>query len=540
MIKDEKLDFWIEHGYNVLFVGKHGVGKTSIVKDAFERHNLNWKYFSASTMDPWVDMIGVPKEKTDAGGNNYLDLVRPKEFEDDTIEAIFFDEFNRSHKKIRNAVMELIQFGSINGKKFNNLRFIWAAINPSDDDDSAYDVEALDPAQEDRFHIRVNVPYKPHKPFFIEKFGEESASAAIEWWDGLSDEMKDMVSPRRLEYALDVASKGGELKYVLPSKTNISKLAGLLRTGAIEPILKKFIKEEDHQGAIEFIHSENNYELSIKHILKTKAMKDFYLSLLPPEKLTKLMVEKAVVADIVINEAVSRPEYAELLSNIFEAKGNNVLVSKIKSRARTDKLFAKAIFGDPDEDHDFYTSYGESSLGKKPVSCHHSRSPMSHEDYRELLGRAHKDMKDMSSSSNTLTRRGYVLNITNSMPEDMTLEEAEKTLAVLNEFAGRSHGHTLSGVPKIMNVLNRCIDVIHTESGLGWSAIKKKYKKYMSAILRKVVSDSKMSEKMLCPGKGSKNEFIAGLNKSINPSNNKIFGSKPKKIRATKIRATSY
>jgi hypothetical protein len=33
-LKDEKLDFWIKNHYNVLFVGKHGVGKTSIIKAA--------------------------------------------------------------------------------------------------------------------------------------------------------------------------------------------------------------------------------------------------------------------------------------------------------------------------------------------------------------------------------------------------------------------------------------------------------------------------------------------------------------------------
>ena len=125
-LKNEKLDFWIQNSYNVLFVGKHGVGKTSIIKNAFERAGLRWKYFSASTLDPWVDLVGVPKEiQTEEG--NYLDLVRPKEFQYDEVDALFFDEFNRSHKKVRNAVMELLQFKSINGKKFNNLKIVWAA-----------------------------------------------------------------------------------------------------------------------------------------------------------------------------------------------------------------------------------------------------------------------------------------------------------------------------------------------------------------------------------------------------------------------------
>ena len=152
---DKKLDFWIQNNSNVLFIGKHGVGKTAMVKDAFDRNGLNFRYFSASTMDPWVDFVGVPREKTEnkvpeelkiikelaaispqialewiqtnwkmseqsaksildhslnrEDGKSSLELVRPSSFNDD-VEALFFDEFNRSPKKVRNAVMELLQF----------------------------------------------------------------------------------------------------------------------------------------------------------------------------------------------------------------------------------------------------------------------------------------------------------------------------------------------------------------------------------------------------------------------------------------------
>lgn len=58
---------------NVVFRGRHGVGKTTMVIDAFNRKKLKWLYFSASTMDPWVDLIGVPKEHKDADGS-YLEF----------------------------------------------------------------------------------------------------------------------------------------------------------------------------------------------------------------------------------------------------------------------------------------------------------------------------------------------------------------------------------------------------------------------------------------------------------------------------------
>ena len=134
-INNSDLDIWIENEWNVLFQGKHGVGKTATVMAAFNRHDLNWKYFSAATMDPWVDFIGIPKEKMDEDtGESHITLVQPKGLRE--VEALFLDELNRAPKKVRNAVMELIQFRSINGIPFPNLKFIWAAINPDDEEDA--------------------------------------------------------------------------------------------------------------------------------------------------------------------------------------------------------------------------------------------------------------------------------------------------------------------------------------------------------------------------------------------------------------------
>jgi hypothetical protein len=273
----------------VLFIGKHGVGKTSIIKAAFERAGLNWKYFSASTMDPWVDLVGVPREKVDENGNTYLDLLRPKEFQDDTIEAIFFDEFNRSHKKIRNAVMELIQFKSINGKKFNRLHVVWAAINPADDEDEAYDTEPLDPAQEDRFHIKVDIPYTPDVKYFTDKFGRMSAKASVEWWKGLPKPTQNQISPRRLDYALDIYSKGGDLNYVLPHGSNVGKLIQGLANGPMQDKLQELLSAGDKSKAEMFIKVENNYSSAIDFILKNKDFINFFLPLLEEEKLASLL-----------------------------------------------------------------------------------------------------------------------------------------------------------------------------------------------------------------------------------------------------------
>ena len=302
---DTKLDFWIQNNYNVLLCGKHGVGKTARIVEAFNRNNLKWKYFSASTLDPWVDFVGVPKETKDANGNSYLDLVRPKHFAEDEVEAIFMDEYNRAPAKIRNATMELLQFKSINGKKFKNLKFIWAAINPENelDDDSApsYDVETLDPAQKDRFEIHVDVPYKPDITYFKNKYGDDIGKTAVSWWNDLTDKEKDEVSPRRLDYAIDIYIKNGDLRDVLNKKINVSKLVGELKNGNFREQMESIYKNRDLEKAASFIKDENSYNNTIKYILQDKNKLDFFFKHVPEEKQSNLVATDDVAMKYVFN-----------------------------------------------------------------------------------------------------------------------------------------------------------------------------------------------------------------------------------------------
>lgn len=215
-----------ELGYNVLMSGHAGVGKTAAISEAFA--GLKWKYFSASTMDPWVDLVGVPRAITDDKGSGMvLDLVRPAFVKHDEIEAIFIDELNRAPDKVLNALMELIQFKSINGHKLNNLKVIWAAVNPFDDGDQ-YAVNKLDRALTDRFHVQLEIEYKCDLPYFQKKY-PEIGEAFVAWWNDLSDANKAIVSPRRLDYAAEAYLNGCHLADFLPKGVNIAKLKSSIK-----------------------------------------------------------------------------------------------------------------------------------------------------------------------------------------------------------------------------------------------------------------------------------------------------------------------
>jgi hypothetical protein len=259
MISRKLLDFAVQNNRNVLLTGKHGVGKTSIIESVFQEHGLRAKYFSVPTMDPWVDFVGIPREVKDEDGEPYLDLVRPRDFRDDEIEAIFLDEINRpSSPKILNAVMELIQFKSINGRKFKNLKLVWGSENPVS---SEYHTEKIDAAQHDRFHFHVEVPFKPDPVYFKSTHGDHMAREAIAWWNNLHKDQQQLVSPRRLDEALKVYKEGGKSFIkgpMLPVSTNPQVLINALEAGTPLSTLRKLIDDRDANAIRSFLQDANN------------------------------------------------------------------------------------------------------------------------------------------------------------------------------------------------------------------------------------------------------------------------------------------
>lgn len=426
MIRTEHLDFWIKNNYNVLFTGHAGIGKTSIVKDAFERNKLKWKYFSAATMDPWVDLIGIPKEISSPDGNNYLDLIRPKEFQNDEVEALFFDEFNRSHKKIRNAVMELIQFKSINGKEFKNLKIVWAAVNPEDDN---YDVEKMDAAQTDRFHIQICLPYKPDNNYFKNKYGESLANSAISWWNDLPEESKKLVSPRRLDYALDIYLKNGDMKFVLPEKSNVSKLVSVIKTGPIDKLLSNFISENKKEDAAKFLAIENNYASAIKNIISSGTNLEFFLPLLTKEKISLLIAaNKDIYQAIVSNSKLKQdPVIKEVMKSIYAANSNRKLVSKIK----------RDFKGDIEEPKKIPVNTNSNFINLNPA---------------------------IVKPNNTFYKKKAYVQLHNSIHKKMTLEEAYHGLKVLENLIVSFQAATIQGLmPSASLVVNKLLAIIDND-----------------------------------------------------------------------------
>jgi len=187
--KDDQ-QFLLGAGKPVLLVGPHGVGKTSVLRSLATNFNLNMHELNASTLDPFVHIVGIPVTH-----EGKVTMTPPDALQ--AAEILFIDEINRADRPTRNALFELVCDHSVNGKKLKNLKLVVAAMNPPDGN---YQVDALDEAMDDRFlfrfHINRDISYA------LSLITDENRRNAVERWYKALD---DPPSPRRLTWVVETA-----------------------------------------------------------------------------------------------------------------------------------------------------------------------------------------------------------------------------------------------------------------------------------------------------------------------------------------------
>jgi hypothetical protein len=467
-LTNEHLNFWVENKYNVLFEGKHGTGKTEIIKALFtERYGeqgVGWVYFSAATMDPWVDFVGVPKEVHDKDGP-YLELIKPKVFRDGKIKAIFFDELNRAHPKVRNAVMELIQFKSVNGKKFDSLEVIWAAINPNDevddDEEKVYNVEPLDPAQLDRFHVQVTMPYDVNKEYFIDKWGKNTGTAACDWWRGQTESTQKLISPRRLDTAVEIELAGGEVRgFVLPECSNVSKFKQDIKHGSPFMQLEVLVKENDDAKISKFTDNLDNWTAVAAKVIKNKKLLERILPCCPIE---------TVAALVSANKTVSRhvfdyPHKFERLINSLASSADNAELRNKASIALVELAAIKDASEHINTKH-LDTQFREKSYKSKAIKCR--KRLLIREDFAEtkLKTGPHtvsdrvklKKIIESADTIKTSKKIDVIDNLLINITTQMSGDSAECTLKTLDYLCNTLQPSTLALVEKIDLVISTTV-----------------------------------------------------------------------------------
>ncbi|MDR1147416.1 MAG: AAA family ATPase [Spirochaetaceae bacterium] len=134
-------------GQNIMLVGRHGIGKSRVITDFFERRGKKVVPLFLGQMSDPGDLIGLPAldsnlTKTDFRPPYWFPL-------DGQPITLFLDELNRARPEILQCVMDLTLSRSLAGKRLPAGSQIVSAVNEGDE----YQLTDLDPALISRFNV---------------------------------------------------------------------------------------------------------------------------------------------------------------------------------------------------------------------------------------------------------------------------------------------------------------------------------------------------------------------------------------------------
>ena len=132
---------------NLMIVGKHGIGKSDIIKAYYEGKNKKVVAFFLGQMSDPGDLIGLMFKNETTGHSEFL----PPYWWPTNNEGIvlFLDEMNRARPEILQSVMDLTLNRTLAGKKLPEGSIVISAINEGDE----YQLTDLDPALVSRFNV---------------------------------------------------------------------------------------------------------------------------------------------------------------------------------------------------------------------------------------------------------------------------------------------------------------------------------------------------------------------------------------------------
>lgn len=137
-------------GQNLLLAGPHGVGKTSVIKQAASRLNLHYLPLLLGQLADPGDLTGIPMIRSDR-----THYAAPSWWpSDDRPVLVHLDELNRGRPELMNAVMQLALEGEIFGRRLPKGSICVACVNHGDE----YSVNSIDPALLSRFNLFTLTP----------------------------------------------------------------------------------------------------------------------------------------------------------------------------------------------------------------------------------------------------------------------------------------------------------------------------------------------------------------------------------------------
>jgi hypothetical protein len=153
---------------NIMLIGKHGIGKSQIIREHFESREMDVVPFFLGQMSDPGDLIGLPDKDEATGKSEFLPPfwwpVDGKPI------VLFLDELNRARPEILQSVMDLALNKTLAGKRLPAGSVVIAAVNEGEE----YQLTDLDPALVSRFNLYEFSPTVDDWLLWAERSGIDS------------------------------------------------------------------------------------------------------------------------------------------------------------------------------------------------------------------------------------------------------------------------------------------------------------------------------------------------------------------------------
>jgi hypothetical protein len=218
------LPFIIQSGLVPNIIGKHGIGKSSVIAQYAKDNGYSFHPFFLGQLSDTGDLLGLPEFERDSAGKAIsTNFIHPAKLPKKPRSILFFDELNRASKDLLQAIFQLALEGTIHDYTLPEDSAIIMAMNPATDDYSVLDF--ADKAFADRFvHINLDPTHEEFHSYMNSRYGTTNVSAFLRQQTKLLEETD--LKPVTLEF-------------VKPSRRSWDRLHKLENTGMPENLFRE-------------------------------------------------------------------------------------------------------------------------------------------------------------------------------------------------------------------------------------------------------------------------------------------------------------
>jgi hypothetical protein len=220
----KSIPFLVKAGLVPNIIGKHGIGKSSVVAQYAKENGYTFHPFFLGQMSDNGDLLGLPEFDRDSNGKALsVSFIHPAKLPKKPRSILFFDELNRASKELLQAIFQLALEGTLHDYTLPEDSAIIMAMNPATDDYSVLDF--ADKAFADRFvHINLDPTHEEFHSYMSNRYGVSSISDFLRQQTKLLEE-SDL--------------KPVSLDFVKPSRRSWDRLQKLENTGMPESLFRE-------------------------------------------------------------------------------------------------------------------------------------------------------------------------------------------------------------------------------------------------------------------------------------------------------------